>query len=272
MKPVITAFAAANRPFLWKRFYNSIKETKVPFEVIFIGDVRPKFPLPKNFRFIYSPVKPVQCVHIAIREAQSSYVLHTGDDYVHAPRCLDYIMKIFRKHEGQDVIVGPKTYMGGKEEEQYKYFANYPDGVFLPPMIAMPKSLCDSLGGIDSNFCANWWMRDIILRLRAQGGKIIPCVKAVANEKHPKGRRRLVGAKRMWDKDLLFALWTTFKGEVEKRYTVDNARNLFKDYGIARKHGFEKLFILHDTHSSEVVPFKDENLLTASQGPKWLWK
>ena len=76
----ISFCAPSIRPQLWKTFCDSLANTKVPWEAIFVGPLPPVEQLPSNFKWIKSNVKPSQCTHIAFMEAQGEFLALTADD------------------------------------------------------------------------------------------------------------------------------------------------------------------------------------------------
>ena len=62
-----------------------------PFEVVFCGPNIPNFELPRNFKFIYSTVKPAQCLEIALRQFLGEYVIHINDDFLFSEKALDIL-------------------------------------------------------------------------------------------------------------------------------------------------------------------------------------
>ena len=51
-KPLVSLCASANRVKWWQRFYDSCKGNTIPWEIVFVGNVKPTFTLPDNFKFI----------------------------------------------------------------------------------------------------------------------------------------------------------------------------------------------------------------------------
>ncbi len=102
---MISLFASANRPEFWMILYERWASNKTPFEVIFVGNVRPEFKLPRNFKFIYSEVKPAQCYHIASKEAQGDCLVHVADDFWFSLGSLDKMLEMFEQHDSLKTIV-----------------------------------------------------------------------------------------------------------------------------------------------------------------------
>ena len=79
-KPIISLYASGARPENWMRLYDSVKYNSCEFEIVFVGPNIPKIQLPKQFNYIQSFTKPVQCAEIAARNAKGEYLLHCVDD------------------------------------------------------------------------------------------------------------------------------------------------------------------------------------------------
>ncbi len=80
MKPVFSITMASRRNSYYKLFHESLKDTEVPFEIVFVGPNPPLEQMPDNFKHIYSTATPCQCTEIAVRNATGEYVLLISDD------------------------------------------------------------------------------------------------------------------------------------------------------------------------------------------------
>ena len=88
--PIFSIIAPAIRPENYKRFYHYIsQDTKVPFEIIFVGHKPPTEFVGENFNYIYSRVKPAQCIELAAREAKGEYLIPSCDDCYFSEKFLD---------------------------------------------------------------------------------------------------------------------------------------------------------------------------------------
>ena len=56
--------APSIRPHLWKQFCASLRNTKLNWEVVFVGPKGSDEKFPPNVRHIKTNVKPSQCTHI----------------------------------------------------------------------------------------------------------------------------------------------------------------------------------------------------------------
>ena len=83
----VSLVASAVRTTVWQPFWDSLKGNNINYEVIFVGNRAPNFPLPENFRHIYANVKPAQCYEIGFRAARGEVIAWTADDadYGRAP-------------------------------------------------------------------------------------------------------------------------------------------------------------------------------------------
>jgi hypothetical protein len=114
-KIAISLFGPAIHPELWMRFYNSLSSSKVPFEIIFVGNNPPKFQLPENCHFIYSETKPVQCVEIGSRYTTGELIMPFADDIVFSEHALDNLYKEFKELNDDKIILSSRYFLSGKE-------------------------------------------------------------------------------------------------------------------------------------------------------------
>ena len=80
-KPFFSIAFSAIRNNLYKRTYDSLsKDCNVPFEIVYAGYSPPTEKMPDNFRYIYTTVKPAQCVEIAARNSSGEFIILASDD------------------------------------------------------------------------------------------------------------------------------------------------------------------------------------------------
>ena len=92
-KPIISVFASAYRIHWWRGMYDSLATNKVSFEIVFVGQNKPDFKLPNNFKYIYSNVKPAQCLEIALKQATGEFIMNMSDDWLFSDSFLDNLCK-----------------------------------------------------------------------------------------------------------------------------------------------------------------------------------
>ena len=98
--------ASAIRPQNWLRVYDSLKSYGDNFEIVFVGNVRPAYDLPKNFTYIYSTVKPAQCYEIAFRNAKGELLMWTADDALYSQNAVNTVYDFFKKFNNKKLVVG----------------------------------------------------------------------------------------------------------------------------------------------------------------------
>lgn len=238
-KPIISLFAPGIRTDLWLKLYSSLMGNTVPFELILVGNRQPNFELPRNFRFIYSPVKPAQCLEIGARYAVGELLMEVADDLVFKNGdALDKIYALYKNLNNDKTLIAPRWFTGGKEMTGT---AGILDVWPCSLGFVIKRELWKELGGIDRRFIATVSDFDIELRVRALGGNIIICRDAIVEETH-------VGL------GPLGSLWT--------------------EYGVHDDSLLHSLWVKDGVvkdRLSPVEPFTDDNILLISQGNKGRW-
>src|SRR3990167_967619 len=105
----VSLVASANRIQWWMRFYDSLKENTLNWEIVFVGNIKPDFALPENFKFIYATVKPAQCYEIGFRAARGELIHWTADDadYNHrSNECPDSLDRAYKHWQDMDARYG----------------------------------------------------------------------------------------------------------------------------------------------------------------------
>jgi hypothetical protein len=168
-KPIVSLYASAARPENWMKLYDSIKFNICTFEIIFVGPNPPKFQLPKEFTFIKSFTKPVQCAEIAARSAKGEFLLHCVDDLTFKDKnALDKLLEFYNNniHSYNELILSPKLMRNGEKykDSNYKLYPETENCPYVPISIFIKKTLYSSLGGYDLNFIASFADTDIAYR------------------------------------------------------------------------------------------------------------
>lgn len=248
--PVLSLFCAGNRPALWTTVYESVLKNSISFEIIFVGDKKPSFKLPKNVKYIYSEVKPAQCFHIAVSEAQGKYLLNIPDDFLYSPGSLDRMVSVFETKDHMNTIVSAKYC------RNQRFFSSRPDTPWMPVGTLCSRELWDDLGGIDNRFVCLYWDMDIAMRLISRGGQNIIPPKAFVDDKKIHKlklfqiKEQLCEYNHNEDRDFVYSLWC------EKSDKPWNQRKL-----------------LSARSDPNIIPYENnESLLIRSQGNKGKWK
>ncbi len=247
----ISIIAPAHRPHYWKELYSSImKDLKLNVEFIFVGDKKPSFQLP-HFTYIYSTVKPVQCVEIAFRRAKGEVIHWTSDASMYSPSALQKAYNLYKSIGSYKSLIEFRNYEGKKNKEtlsQHILFNRTPIAKKYPSIMdkkykMMPYGLISNqllkeIGILDNRFIAGQWDNDLIMRAYAVGAKMYLCGNArvyTIYERHD-GEWNLRGPMLDFESHLLKELW------VDKNYRITLKRN------------------------SSLRPFIDKDILTKSQG------
>jgi len=269
--PTVSVFCSAIRTKKWMRLYKSLTKNETPFEIIFVGDRKPKFKLPPNFRFIYSRVKPAQCCHIAISSARGKFIMLAQDDLVFGKKALDKVVARLDK-SGDDTIACPAYYTYRKWKDRKKRIRTdfFGQGNLDHPILTvapmMTKDLWNKVGGIDKRFVCSYWDCDVTMRVHEMGGNVVVEESAECIEIKEKRNHSVMPSDPVTeDIRLFYSLWIVHKDKPNKRYTPDN-RVKVKSYR-------NNPYIPVRTRSAPVDPIVDrKDILTKSQGPKYKWK
>lgn len=243
IKPDISLFGSACRPQNWMDLYRSIGDNDVEFELVFVGPNPPDYELPKNFRFIRSDVKPTQCIEIACRNTTADLVMNMSDDLTfQVSRPLDRLYETYKAYNNEKLLFSCRISTNGVDQSHsaHRFYISDLSSPVMPLCALMSKKLYSDLGGIDSNFIAVMWDCDIAMRAYALGGEVI-LSDVILDEDTIKSPSLLWGKFCGHDRVLLESLWTT-NGKI------------------------------HLNRKKPVKPFSDENILTASQGPRGRWR
>ena len=248
--PIISIIGTAKRTKLWSAFYEMLKSNEIPFEIIFVGPEKPAFSLPENFKYRESDVKPQQCIEAASRMATGEYLMPAGDDCVYSEHALDKIYDVVQSAKS-DLAIGSLIYKKHQEKEiEHRFINDDPNSPLMPYLGGIyKKSLWRELGGLDNRFISSHGETDMTLRIIEKGGFVIYAKDVYIDEIVKKGSSLWQTYGRKFDHPLMMRLWTRGWG--------------LKKWGVYRK--FNK------TRRDEVRPYKDEGILTASQGFVGTW-
>jgi hypothetical protein len=243
----VSLCASANRIKWWPRFYNSLKGNKIEYEVIFVGNIYPDFELPKNFKFIYTNVKPAQAYQIAFNEAQGELIHWTADDadYIENEHNLDNAYDLFQSRGHYRNIISMRTIEDGTDIfENHRFFYRDESTPHMAPLGLMSNKFLKELEGYDKNYISGQSENDIVMRGYSAGGDVIlaydPFVHMRHREVHPLKKDNKFREFYKQDRETLEKQWI-LKGKV-----------MFD-----RQVPFE--------------PFEEKDILTVTQGPKGIW-
>tara|TARA_B100001146_G_scaffold223705_1_gene239079 strand:+ start:53 stop:913 length:861 start_codon:yes stop_codon:yes gene_type:complete len=281
--PKISVVCSGIRVKSWKRFYENLSESKIEFELIIPGNVKPDFKLPSNFHFINTNVKPAQCVEIGVRKAKSDLIMILADDIKCSDNFLDTMYESYMLNCAKTDVISCLFMKFGKlwPSELYKFWP----GVYGSPVLAMGmmmnKELWTKLGGLDKRFIAIYWDIDIFLRLLENGGKHYICKSAVVEEVFPFYDRiflqypsysKLI-KKLFFNRNLHPSLWRIYGKNID-RPTLENlwVKDIDNEnYKIDKYYAKNNNLIHCKERLDQVHSFTNKNILQFSQGPKGKW-
>ena len=89
----IIVIAQAIKVHYWKELYLTLSKEDVPFEMVFVGHIKPNFALPLNFTWIDCSLSPAKCAEIAYRYSykhfpDAKYIVNIADDLLLPPNFL----------------------------------------------------------------------------------------------------------------------------------------------------------------------------------------
>ncbi len=261
MKPKISIIGPSHRTKLWIPFYESIV-TNLDFEVIFVTDVKPKISeIPgagdtnhliwehddthyskmgyKNFRWIYSKVKPAQCFEIAYRKSYGDFIVWTGDDFTYGPYALDHAYAMHKSFYDHKVMVSFNVHEDGRPVAHHQKLP-WDDTHQLTTTALISKKAIEEAGGFaDSTFCCGHFDVDLQMRIWANGGRMFVCPPAMAYEPHEAFHKQEANFATTWREELEYftELW-------QQRWNGETSTSRQKPF----------------------IPYTEENILTISQG------
>jgi hypothetical protein len=185
MKPLISIVASAIRIYHWESFYNSLKNNIIPFEVIFVGNIKPLFDLPSNFTWIYSNECPAKCYQIGFDKAQGELINWTADDVEYNDGALDRAYSCYKVDDNPFKVVAFNCIENGSLTSQGHTIMGK-ESPLMSPIGLMNRELLISLGGYDKNFYCGQSENDLVMRVYEKGGHIEICKDAIVNIEHDK--------------------------------------------------------------------------------------
>jgi len=167
-KPIISLFASAVKTYFWLDMYEQLSlDNKVPFEIVFVGNVKPDFDLPENFYYIYSEANPIQCYEIACRNSKGKYVMFTGDDITYSPGFLNEMYWYIQRLPKNDTVIVTSRFIPLPDMSPIK--AAWGEKL-VGLTNTMQRCLWNNLGGLDKRFTRVGSDLDMTLRVYEAGG------------------------------------------------------------------------------------------------------
>lgn len=243
MKPKISICASAIRTQCWQKTIDSLKSNKIEWEIVYVGNVRPNFSLPPNFKYIYAPVKPAQCYEIAFRNAQGELIMWTADDACYSPNALDIAYNFYKGLNTKRLIVGLRTIEDGKDITWvHRFFGKDKKSPRMSPFGLIDRELFHKLGGYDKRFVCGQSENDVCMRIYEIGGDVKFCDASVIVE-HKKAH---------------------FKGTVFRTNYYHIDRQVLESLWV--KNG-----VIQEKRLDKVQSYDNNNITVITQGYKGQW-
>ena len=247
---LFSIIAPAYRNKMYQDVYDSLsKNNNLSFEMIFVGHRPPEKKMPENFKYIFTTVKPSQCLEIAARKANGKFIMMFPDDCI-ASGNLPYVINSYiSKLDMNKYCIVPSWSWRGRIRTNNIIFLDailkYPVGT-----CCILKKIWNDVGGMDRRFFGILCFADFYFRLIKMNINTYILRNCHVTEIDP-----------LYDKD--------FAGKINKgtRYTnssigkTDNEllKNLWTYDGVSSHY-----------RNSLVEPFSDDNILEVSQGPNMI--
>jgi hypothetical protein len=270
----VSLFASAVRKQLYPLFLNSLAGTSVPVEVIFAGHIKPdQVPKIDNVVFTYIEtdyIKPAQCYETARRACTGELVCWVADDAESRGDVIGKAARFWDSLNDEKAVLSIQTreYYLTKNNtvgddfcnmELHSFFGGYPETPRMAPLGMMSRRYLDRLGGIDRRYISGQYENDIVMRVYADGGKVVPFgdKEAYIDINHI-GKESIVLGRP--------ATWQDFQNR-------PFALSYRKDRTVLEQSwcGGAGIRKVRTQRTDAFEPFTDEDILTKSQGAKGMW-
>jgi hypothetical protein len=243
-------------PDLWMDLYDNLcSQNKTDIEILFVGDVFPKFKLPLGMKYIYSTVKPAQCCYIGATRVDGDFLCAMSDDVVLSPGALDYCLDTLKQSDLSKTIVTPRYLLPMDFYGDNTYLDIVPN---LSIGGIVSRELWNRLG-IDRNFVTGYWCCDQAMQVWAmEGGQIPVCEKAHLTDRKINNGSRLCNWGNGYDRNLFYSFWTHCQ--------YDKSTELYPSTSIKKEY---PPVLVRQRPNEPIVESPD--ILTISQGPKGKW-
>lgn len=276
--PKISVICSGIRSNSWKRSFRSLSKSKLPFEFVVAGHIKPHQKFPENFRHIYTTVKPAQCVEIAARHARGELIMITADDYIFSDKFLDKYFDFYKKNCSPNDIASSLFKRNGKffKMEDYQFWSGIDESPLLPQSAMMKRELWYTTGGIDKKFIAVVGDIDLTLRIIQNGGKVKFCKDVfveeimhdtLTNRLFKKLKKIFISEKNNPSQSLFPEYGQKFDMPTMEKLWLQNKKQTNKKDYLALKGDL----VLLKKRKSKPERFLDKDLLIFSQGPKGKW-
>jgi len=249
--------------------YNALDEFSedVRFEILFVGPVEADFKTPSNIKHIKTGnIKVTQCNEIAIRNAQGDMLLFLGDDHKFWGGGLDHLYRERQElcgSNGSDNLIYLARFKDKRNNISLIYPRSSPeDQIFASLHCALLDRDIISRSGeggyADIRFVGVYWDCDLAMRLNGAGVKFAQSKGLYCIEyRDARSKYRLHRICKPHDYGVLSSFWIR-KLKEDDVVPSDEIWSYLKN----------PKWILSRKRLDKFIGYKDEDLLTKSQGPK----
>lgn len=260
--PIFSIVSTSTRPENYKQCYDSFcQKSNISFEMVFVGPNPATEFVGKNFKYIYSTVKPAQCIEIGSRESIGKYIIPTADDVKYSENFLDILYETVCKTNMNKYLLSFMGFwlqgLGDMTRNMKNYVTENYYGVSFGQCGCYSRDLWKKLGGIDKRFIHTYFDRDLHFRCYEIGMEFKLVKNIYIREFFPKfpTKHKI----RKWEKRKFEA------NRLCSRYG-DYSESLMKSLWLNSDGSVSKKRLL------PVEPFEDIDIKEQTQGEKGEWK
>lgn len=270
----VSLIASAVRTPLYQMFLDSLKGSGIEIEVIFAGHVKPdiKLNVPDNVTFVYvktGKIKPAQCYEIARRKATGELICWVADDCEFIGGVIDKAYAFWKSLNNRKAVLSIQTceHYGHNTDKtkdfcnmsMHSFYGKRPETPLMAPLGLLNRDYLEELGGLDRRYLCGQYENDIVMRVYADGGVVVPFGDKTAYiDIDHIGKESIVLGRQATRED--------FGGRpFQQGYWHD--REILETSWCGRKGGS-----VRKVRADEFEPFEETDLLLKSQSYKGSWE
>jgi hypothetical protein len=153
--------------------YKNFKNSSLKFEIIVVGP-SDYFSKNSHFKFFESYCKPVQCMQIALNEANGEWIIIWADDvffYKLKNKNLDQLINLAKKNKSKLISLRLINKIN-KDLESHRLINDDIKTPLMPIAAPIKKSEIKKIGGFNKGFIATLFDLDLYLRMMRSGYKV----------------------------------------------------------------------------------------------------
>jgi hypothetical protein len=230
---VVSIYGYSTKPQYWINFYDNIRgSNSTPFEIVFCGDAEFNFTLPDNFMYIYSKVKPVQCVEIARRACWGNLVFLVNDGCVFNKHCIDSMVSTYLENSSNKYnMVSTQYFQSFLTNDINERLLRLKDMSYYYINLLVKAETIEDMGGLDTRFISSVYDHDLAMRMSLMGGSLYYSPYSHIIQEYDR-EESLNKYKEYWEVDTstIFSLWDQ-KTRIVPLETFKNKEILEKSQG-----------------------------------------